>query len=1170
LIDGAKLEEREALAALVGFERRESKHVYSVTINDGISFKEQIFEPPPETKAEARPTAKAPLFWRVIAQQTLPESEITDQTIPLWARNWNPNRKPADRVPPSKLPEEVSLLHWPRLLGFLRMHLVYEHPSQSPDERRLVRRLAEARPLNRIPRKTYRRWPHQIVLVLDRSDAVYPLWNDFDRLTKQLQHMLGTHIKVIEMGARSQPLASQFEEKLSEASLSPEDALSARWLILSDLGAAESQTGRTAFWQAFLRWLKSYTSHRRPLALVNAPPAQWWAGLGQLTEAAFWDLDRPLRLSRGDPITEIGPSVDHSRLLAMLSMADEARPRLVRKLRRLLPLHQQDVSWEIAAWNHPDVRHFAVSCFIDPDKKPDYQVLFQRFRKAAGSAEDWPAQVEQVIENDHKGMRSHVQDNERALSCAVNNIPDNDADYLVEAIFRLRDMRDGPDRELLLNWIYKVAASTHPGLTKHNDKLGAIRYMAYRERRLRGQPTPDLDPRFDFIFAQQPERECLLWQQGEGWGVKFEDDQGSVLSGSPIGALRSRNTVFEIWPDDGSNDALGFWASGAPPPWASDWGEDEYGPWAEFRIEDKAGKPVSQRLRWIEPGSFQMGSPAGERERDRDESKHAVTLTEGYWLGDTTCTQALWQAVMGESPSAFKGAERPVEQVSWEDTMTFMTRLNGQITGLDLRLPTEAEWEYACRAGTQTPFWFGANITTEQVNYDGNFPYAGGTKGKDRGETVEVKALPCNGWGLYQMHGNVWEWCNDWYGVYTEGSVTNPQGTASGEGRVRRGGGWVYYGRDARSAQRGSSTPVYRLSSIGFRLARGQVGAEPAGPQAARLAERRAEAGRPSAAPLPQLGYGVAVPPLALPQQRLIVASDREELTLEALTQPDWAEAIGRDRFGLFTEFSVQGVSQRLRWINPGRFFMGSAEDEAERLDNETRHEVILSEGFWLADTACTQALWQVVMDKNPSEFKGAERPVEQVSWEDTMTFMTRLNGQITGLDLRLPTEAEWEYACRAGTQTPFWFGANITTEQVNYDGNFPYAGGTKGKDRGETVEVKALPCNGWGLYQMHGNVWEWCNDWYGVYTEGSVTNPQGTASSEGRVRRGGGWVSGGRDARSARRDSGAPVDRYSGVGFRLARGQSGSWDSSQQAARGRVRRRGATTDKPREMSGPG
>jgi formylglycine-generating enzyme required for sulfatase activity len=214
--------------------------------------------------------------------------------------------------------------------------------------------------------------------------------------------------------------------------------------------------------------------------------------------------------------------------------------------------------------------------------------------------------------------------------------------------------------------------------------------------------------------------------------------------------------------------------------------------------------------------------------------------------------------------------------------------------------------------------------------------------------------------------------------------------------------------------------------------------------------------------------------------------------------------------------------------------------------------------------------LWQVVMDKNPSEFKGAERPVEQVSWEDTMTFMTRLNGQITGLDLRLPTEAEWEYACRAGTQTPFWFGANITTEQVNYDGNFPYAGGTKGKDRGETVEVKALPCNGWGLYQMHGNVWEWCNDWYGVYTEGSVTNPQGTASSEGRVRRGGGWVSGGRDARSARRDSGAPVDRYSGVGFRLARGQSGSWDSSQQAARGRVRRRGATTDKPREMSGPG
>ena len=126
-------------------------------------------------------------------------------------------------------------------------------------------------------------------------------------------------------------------------------------------------------------------------------------------------------------------------------------------------------------------------------------------------------------------------------------------------------------------------------------------------------------------------------------------------------------------------------------------------------------------------------------------------LTYGIWLADTVCTQALWQAAMGDNPSRFKGAERPVEQVSWEDAQRFVARLNGERDDLLLRLPREAEWEYACRAGTTTPFWFGETIGTEQANYDGNYPYAGGAKGEYRGETVEVKALPANAWGLYQI-----------------------------------------------------------------------------------------------------------------------------------------------------------------------------------------------------------------------------------------------------------------------------------------------------------------------------------------------------------------------------------------------------------------------------------
>ena len=267
-------------------------------------------------------------------------------------------------------------------------------------------------------------------------------------------------------------------------------------------------------------------------------------------------------------------------------------------------------------------------------------------------------------------------------------------------------------------------------------------------------------------------------------------------------------------------------------------------------------------------------------------------------------------------------------------------------------------------------------------------------------------------------------------------------------------------------------------------------------------------------------------------------ARDAALATLPSEFPTPWASDWGVDPNGLWIGLVFSGVRQAFRWIPPGRFLMGSPPEEAERLDNEVQHEVILSEGFWLAETACTQALWEAVMGQNLSYFKGAERPVELVSWEDAVAFIERLNAQVDGLNLRLPTEAEWEYACRAGTRTPFWFGDDITTEQVNYDGNYPYAGGKKGEFRAATVEVKALHCNGWGLYQMHGNVWEWCSDWYGDYPKGPVADPVGAETGGRRVLRGGSWGSHGRNARSARRDHSAPDGRTHDIGVRLARGQ--------------------------------
>ena len=277
-----------------------------------------------------------------------------------------------------------------------------------------------------------------------------------------------------------------------------------------------------------------------------------------------------------------------------------------------------------------------------------------------------------------------------------------------------------------------------------------------------------------------------------------------------------------------------------PEPWACDRGEDLRGLWMAFRVEG-----VRQALRWIPPGEFLMGSPDTEPEREADERRHEVILTRGFWLAETACTQALWEAVTGENASRFKGPERPVESVSWEEVQDFLTRLDERVPGLALRLPTEAEWECACRAGTETPFWFGQSITSEQANYDGNYPYAGEEKGKHREETVEVKALPANGWGLYQMHGNVYEWCADWYGEYSEGPVVDPTGPSEGANRALRGGGWFRHGRALRSACRAHAVPGNRILYVGFRLARGQSsrGAEPRSRKAASRAGQTARSG---------------------------------------------------------------------------------------------------------------------------------------------------------------------------------------------------------------------------------------------------------------------------------------------------------------------------------------
>lgn len=235
---------------------------------------------------------------------------------------------------------------------------------------------------------------------------------------------------------------------------------------------------------------------------------------------------------------------------------------------------------------------------------------------------------------------------------------------------------------------------------------------------------------------------------------------------------------------------------------------------------DRYSNTIGMTFVFVGPGNFTMGSPKNEPGRSSNETRHQVMLSKGYWLQTTEVTQAQWVLVMSDNPSHFKGVNLPVESVSWQDVQQFIKKLNQKEgRNITVRLPTEAEWEYAARAGTSTPFAFGKCLTTKQANYIGRSPLAGCKKSKYLKKTVATGTLAANTWGFYDMHGNVHEWCQDWLGAYSPNGVTNPTGPENGRYKIIRGGSWRQAAAACRSASRNRYAPTRRSSSLGFRLA---------------------------------------------------------------------------------------------------------------------------------------------------------------------------------------------------------------------------------------------------------------------------------------------------------------------------------------------------------------
>ena len=241
-----------------------------------------------------------------------------------------------------------------------------------------------------------------------------------------------------------------------------------------------------------------------------------------------------------------------------------------------------------------------------------------------------------------------------------------------------------------------------------------------------------------------------------------------------------------------------------------------------LRVDDHFTNSIGMAFKRIPAGSFLMGSPVAEQNRNPDEAIRLVEIKNPFYLGIYEVTQAQWRAVMGTNPSAFKGDHRPVEQVSWNDVRRFIQKLNAHEKTDKYRLPTEAEWEYACRSGTTGPFSFGNCLSSVNANYNGNYPYSGCRKGDYLGETLPVGSLRPNAFGLYDMHGNVMEWCQDRYvnSAMPSNTYETFQIPDTGVQRVIRGGGWYLPAYLCRSAHRDVYGQVYGCDAIGFRMLR--------------------------------------------------------------------------------------------------------------------------------------------------------------------------------------------------------------------------------------------------------------------------------------------------------------------------------------------------------------
>jgi formylglycine-generating enzyme required for sulfatase activity len=757
------------------------------------------------------------------------------------------------------------LLTMARLIPLLHNGLGQKREGNNLDLNRLSSQLAKGKALKRLPYLPRQVWSQRIQIIVDARLDLEPYWVDFEFIVDEFKKRLGkeavsairfdedsmTHEQAyfLPYPARSNDSWHRWQEPADDVAL----------LILSDLNAKH--------WRYLIKRLQTRTA---PI-LTLSPSANTPSDVNlcqQLKPNPLNDSQAVRRhpYQKGFKLPELSET-KRREIFALLSVLPLIDTALLRRLRKELQWGGSELEHFI--WRHNDVANNGLGIYFPKETAESYRQYYPKDTK----------QFWQIVNEHHatsfQGLKCLEGVNQYAMH-PDKELDDNIKHYLYHFATRLNNELTNsalqaqaqtiialtPNRILnteLKPLYHRIAARSHNEtqrqqllnqgydlyeLEKSDPNIKTQLKNWYVVQQGQGQfsvqtnahslsiatlSTHSVPVQINSNGKQQPIQDGQVFSLNEAETVNIETETEQLQ----LKAIKKPERASRIWRNSQGIFVNVDWdGQSYTVPWQvtehSDWvwcppfGQDSYGVYTSLSVNN-----VRQHFRWIEAGSFLMGSPSDEPERYDDEIQHQVTLTQGYWLADTACTQALWLAVMGNNPASFQDdLNNPVEQVSWNEVQDFLIKLNQLIPDLNARLPSEAEWEYACRAGTTTPFSFGDNITPEQVNYEGNQPYNNGEKGLYRGKTVAVKTLPPNNWGLYEMHGNVWEWCSDCFGGYPSESVTNPTGATDGTSRVLRGGSWIFFAGGSRSADRFDYTPVNPTNYIGFRFALGQTAAE--------------------------------------------------------------------------------------------------------------------------------------------------------------------------------------------------------------------------------------------------------------------------------------------------------------------------------------------------------